>query len=271
MARAFGADEDCPYRDLVESPALRHAVRIVRLSGMTSIWHTSAAALLAALLASCSDDAAHPPDAVPEPDASPPDAELPPCEPVDGTGCPPGQKCTLVPTGVSNPAYRVGCDDLHGTLGAFAPDCRQPPDNFDQCGPGLFCFAGREPDGRYCRPLCHADSDCPSEIDRCLWFVAGPPPTGFCAYECSLFGADCPLESNCSNINLDADMTTFWMGCKTPGNIAVGEACLDVYSCAADAYCWDRTCRALCDSTHACAAGACEPIPGLPAGGGVCR
>ena len=234
--------------------------------------HTSAAALLAAFMAACSDAAAGPTDAAPEPDAGPPDAALPPLrEPVDGTGCPAGQKCTLVPTGGSNPAFMVGCDDLHGSLGAFASDCRQPPENLDQCGPGLYCFAGREPDGRYCRPLCHADSDCPVEIDRCLWFLAGPPPTGLCAYECTLFGGDCPAESNCSNVNLDADMTTFWMGCKAPGNIAVGEACLDVYSCAADAYCWDRTCRALCDSTHACATGACEPIPGLPAGGGVCR
>lgn len=246
---------------------------------MSFSWSAAIAVILSSLLAGCSDHAAEPdadspdasaPDAsAAEPDAGPPDAPLP-CEPVDGSGCPPGQKCTLVPTGVSNPAFMVGCRELRGALGPFAGECGHTLDYLDDCGPGLFCYAGRELDGMYCRPLCHGDGDCPADY-RCLWFVPGSVPTGFCARECTLFGA-CPLDSTCSRITEDADMTTFWMGCVGPGPLPVGEPCIDVYSCAANAYCWADACRALCDPAHPCAASTtCEALPGLRDGSGVCR
>lgn len=194
-----------------------------------------------------------------------------PCEPTDGTGCPTGQRCTLVPTGDFRSPWVVGCDDVNGSLAEGAPACNPGTPRADLCGPGLWCFGGREADGLFCRRLCHEDADCGPTTRRCLTYVAGPPPTGMCVDDCTPFAGECPGSHNCSGITADADGATFWVDCHVPGTTAVGQPCVGVDECVADAYCWGLECRALCDTRHACAMGSCEPIAGLPNGGGVCR
>lgn len=232
--------------------------------------------VFAMLLAACDGssengtpiDAAHIDAALGSPDAAVPLI----CDPVSGGGCGQGQKCTMVRTGTIQQPWTVGCDEQPGNLAEGDSNCFTGAGAPDLCGPGLWCFAGYQVDGRYCRQLCHADSDCPAHADRCLTYVATSPATGMCAMDCTPFANACPYPSNCSEIIPDADRSTFWVGCHQTGSTGVGQPCVGVSECVANAYCWGGLCRALCDAQHGCSVGTtCDSIDGLANAGGICR
>lgn len=226
--------------------------------------------VLAVVVAACGDGGAAFDAAPIDATAGRPDAVPLPCDPVSGGGCPPGEKCTMVVTGSSQRPWTVGCDEQPGDL-AEAASCVAMGGEPDLCGPGLWCYAGYEVDGLYCRQLCHADSDCPAHADRCLGYVLTDPVTGMCAMDCTLFGDDCPDNTNCTETIPNANGSTFWLSCRRTGTAGVGQACVSGTDCVADAFCWGNTCRSLCDEQHGCSTGACEPVPGLGNGGGICR
>lgn len=198
-------------------------------------------------------------------DASPAPDLMPLCDPVAQTGCTQGQKCTFHP---QVGRWSLTCAPVEGMLGVSAACVTSGPDYHDACGPGLFCFAGYEPD-LICRPLCHADTDCSETLDHCLTMILGKPPNGFCIASCRPFAGDCPNGRNCSRIYQDADGSGIFTNCHPPGPKPAGAACIGIDDCAADTVCWGAVCRALCDGAHPCAQGNCTPLP-LPNGVGYC-
>lgn len=227
-----------------------------------------AALILAALVAAC-DGGGGAPDARPLVDAG-------------SAGCDtvkqdcPAQKCTLIQMGSAGVPR---CATIEGFVGAGQACERRMDVGLDDCAPGLYCsglgFAvvTGQARARVCRRFCRDATTCEAG-EACIKLSGETPPDGICV------PASCTLYGGCeSDMTCDAVETTGagWAGiCRSPGTAKVGELCVTA-DCVADAHCQGGAtagtamCLALCDDAHACAAGTCAKLAGLPAGGGVCR
>lgn len=174
--------------------------------------------------------------------------------------CGTGMKCTLL--GALDTDLRPTCVPA-GTSELDAPCTRTGSGTFgeDDCAARGFCtFAGVLPPKnggtRYCRTLCSADTQCPT-AQRCS-AQSADGLTGFCVPTCQAFGT-CPSGMTCAEHRTDVTgFPDFLLDCRLPAGVAVGGACNDDGNCVADAVCISNVCRALCDQTHACAAGSCN-------------
>jgi hypothetical protein len=187
-------------------------------------------------------------------------------------------KCTLVQVGSAGVPR---CLSLEGavTAGLFCE--RSGEVGRDDCAAGLYCsglgfpVVSGEPPDRVCRRFCRDAAGC-GEGEACLKVSFETPPDGLCApVTCSLFGPGCPAGMTCDALETT---TGSWVGlCRSPGAGEPGGLCVEV-DCVAGAHCergataGTATCRLLCDDAHPCPGGAtCAPLPGLGAGGGLCR
>jgi len=109
------------------------------------------------------------------------------CDPVEGTDCGAGEKCTAVLEG-STPAY--ACVSETGTQGLGQSCTVSLEDGLDGCTAGTVCLGE---DAGTCRPLCTDNADCTMAL--CL----EDPLHGIehCAADCSPFGTACPSLQQC--------------------------------------------------------------------------
>jgi hypothetical protein len=146
----------------------------------------------------------------------------------------------------------------------------------DDCATGLFCAAlGLPAPELRCRRFCDTDAMCMTAGERCYGFDGPGPLAGFCVPTCTLFdAAGCPSGMSCS-LFLDNDEVASIGVCRPLGALPTGSGCTVPADCGANMNCaaggLGEVCTALCDSTHACAAGTvCNPQTGVPNGGGLC-
>jgi hypothetical protein len=185
--------------------------------------------------------------------------------------CPdPAQKCTLV----DNPRPRAACVPVTGTK-VESQACTATTFGNDDCDKGLLC-AGLS---AVCRALCSTAMARCSGMTACLGPVrvanSDVPGVGLCAPTCTPFPAQpgagtCFGNETCGDLKDTIDGKKA-LGCRRTGATAVGAACSAQTDCVADAVCDAGTCRALCDATHACAAGSCTPLGTGPSGLGICK
>jgi hypothetical protein len=188
------------------------------------------------------------------------------CPDVNGVN----QKCTLVDT----PRARAACVAVTGAK-VESQACTARAFGDDDCDEGLLC-AGVS---AVCRRLCSAAMVSCSGMTACLGpvrvgntDVAG---TGLCAPTCTPFPAQpgagtCFGSETCGDLKDTVDGKRA-LGCRRTGAVAVGGACAAQTDCVADAVCDGGTCRALCDSGHACASGSCAALGTGPNGLGICK
>lgn len=191
------------------------------------------------------------------------------CSPFDAA-CGTGLKCTVTdpaPDGTTVTACLPA-----GTLGDGMTCATSAMLGHDECAAGLLCSALglldlTAPQSK-CRRYCSATRACAAG-DGCFP-VSDDYTIGVCVPRCTPFGTDCPTDFDCSNALPDIDRSDLRLVCRHTGTTAVGGSCGHDLDCVAGSICdpirMPRTCLALCDGQHPCAAGSCFPIPGTNAG-----
>lgn len=192
-------------------------------------------------------------------------------------------KCTIIYVGMT---LTVSCVAQTGTVGRDMTCTRAAQGNSgvgrDDCDKGLFCSGLTFPldamgnaTMRACREFCRNDTTCEAG-ERC-YALGGNlmPPNGLCLKSCALFGADCMSGTTCSISSLNATQNEFAGLCRPIGTEPAGAACESSNDCQANMQCLfdmmgNGTCGRLCDNNNPCAMGTCNPVPGLPNGGGFC-
>jgi hypothetical protein len=210
------------------------------------------------------------------PDARPADAASLTCDTVaQDCTAPAAMKCTLIQVGSAGVPR---CVTVVGFVASGNP-CVRGEIGRDDCAPGLYCsglgFPSGNPPQRVCRRFCRDAAGCAAG-ESCVKLSDETPPDGICVpASCALFTPGCPSGMTCDAVELTT--AGQWAGvCRSPGSGEPGGPCVEV-DCVAGAHCQrgatpgSATCRLLCDATHPCPAGTCEPFSGLPNGGGLCR
>jgi hypothetical protein len=183
-------------------------------------------------------------------------------------------KCTVVDIGpAATPSPTPRCVPLTGTVGEGGA-CTRTDVGHDNCNLGQFCTSlGTTLGDRHCRRLCHSDGDCVSP-EKCAGFLQN---VGVCVRSCTPFSSDCTGGLSCADIYLDADGVNNFAACRSVG--ASSGSCTASTDCVANTVCGatlsvpgSNACNSLCDNAHACTGGLpfCQPITGLPNGGGTC-
>lgn len=214
---------------------------------------------------------------------------LGPCDPIKQDCADPANKCTTIadPNDPMMVKLLTQCVPLSGSV-PLGGKCVRGGDGgatatagHDDCDKGLFCSS----DGtlvadfsqRHCRSFCKVDKDCKATPGgRCVVLV--DMQEGLCSPTCTLFGTDCPMGLECSNLLTTYDDMNFVPTCRGLGKTAVGKSCMQATDCVAGATCLDPTgmqappvCVTLCDANHPCAVGQCAMAPGLDNMGGICK
>ncbi len=202
-------------------------------------------------------------------DASIADAPALACDLEARTGCPVGDKCTLVTSELGDVR---GCVAVQGAVPEGGP-CVRSDEGFghDDCAPGTTCtFIGILPPRlggtRRCRSLCTRDAACePGE--RCALLTTEAPAAGFCGETCVPFGAGCPAPLECTRLwPAVEDAPPGFLTCRAIGELLEGAPCNPVAEdCAAGLVCFGgfgvpSACVRPCDDAHACASGTCSVL-----------
>jgi|GEM_PF-6942254 len=183
--------------------------------------------------------------------------------------------------------YSAACVALTGMKTQGQPCTRMNADpDHDDCGDTLYCTTlGTAPGAgqRICQRFCATDAECAAH-QRCGFFST-MQKSGVCVPStCSLFGSDCPAQTECTVATdwaseVKAQPLSFLAFCDQPGTQASGTACTVSEQCVAGDSCIAGTkngaavsnCEPFCDATHGCPSGAtCFPQTGLPSGQGWC-
>jgi hypothetical protein len=181
------------------------------------------------------------------------------CDPVAQTGCPGGEKCSLV----GNDLQCV----LPGT-GAAGDGC-QAIIGGDSCAPGLICASAGGAStcvqfcDRVCGEPCGPGARCNTRLGDSGEWGCGPLPAA-----CDLLAQDCAGAGEACYLLEPKTGTT---GCVPAGSLPEGAACTTQDECGRGLVCLASqaggltVCVPLCDTgaTSPCPAGVCTALPGL--------
>jgi hypothetical protein len=111
------------------------------------------------------------------------------CDPIEQSGCDPGQKCAAVKVPGIFDAYACVTDP--GGLEPFSPCNASLHDGVDGCPPSYVCLEGAE--AGTCVPLCLSGSDC--DDGQCVYHSVDV--IRHCADECNPFQSACVSPMEC--------------------------------------------------------------------------
>ena len=185
-------------------------------------------------------------------EASPPDLQVPECDPLRDDDCENGQKCSYV-VDEFGPTNR--CVELHGE-GLAGEPCQQIGDS-DDCANHHVCWGTDAGGIGVCAAFCSTTLTCESELDTCS--VSNDDLLSLCLLACDPIVQDCPPEWGCyaddyQRWACDSDRSSDegshgdpcdCLNCCDPGFVCISGALVDAVGCGPDgaAGCCTKVCE----------------------------